>query len=51
MLEIEKKTLVIQSGERNSANLLVYVPVNLSNLIGLIHSGKIPVSIRNSRFA
>ena len=29
----------------------VYVPVNLSNSIGLIQSGKIPVSIRNSRFA
>ena len=29
----------------------VYVPVNLSNSTGLIHSGKIPVSIRNLRFA
>ena len=27
-----------------------YVTVNLSNSFGLIHSGKIPVSIRNSRF-
>ena len=32
-------------------SLLIYVPVNLSNSIGLIQSGKIPVSIRNSRFA
>ena len=28
----------------------VCVPVNLRNSIRLIHSGKIPVSIRNSRF-
>ena len=34
-----------------SFTIYVYVPVNLSNSIGLIHSGKIPVSIRNSRFA